>query len=73
MVDSSSNAVNSKKLPWRRALQVSYPPVTEETGAMGREIESRQGSFWKITLSKYATLSTVKRWDWQREISNVWK
>jgi hypothetical protein len=29
--------------PWRRGLVVSSPPATEETGAMGREIESRQG------------------------------
>jgi hypothetical protein len=28
--------------PWRRGLVVSSPPATEETGAMGREIESRQ-------------------------------
>jgi hypothetical protein len=33
-------------LPWRRGLVVSSPPTTEETGAMGREIESRQGMGW---------------------------
>jgi hypothetical protein len=32
--------------PWRRGLVVLYPPATEETGAMGREIESRQGIGW---------------------------
>jgi hypothetical protein len=31
-------------LPWRSGLVVSSPPATEETGAMGREIESRQGT-----------------------------
>jgi hypothetical protein len=30
----------------RRGLAGSTPPVTEETGAMGREIESRQGIGW---------------------------
>jgi hypothetical protein len=29
--------------PWRRGLVVSVPLTIEETGAMGREIESRQG------------------------------
>jgi hypothetical protein len=29
-------------MPRRRGLVVSSPPVIEETGAMGREIESRQ-------------------------------
>jgi hypothetical protein len=29
--------------PWRRGLVVSSPHATEETGAMGREIESSQG------------------------------
>jgi hypothetical protein len=33
----------------RRGLVVSSPPATEVTGAMGREIESRQvGSFLKV-------------------------
>jgi hypothetical protein len=32
-----------RNLPWRRGLGVSSPPATEETGAMGREIKSRQG------------------------------
>jgi hypothetical protein len=35
-----------KTLAWRRGLVVSSPPATEETGAMGREIESRQGIGW---------------------------
>jgi hypothetical protein len=30
-------------IPWRRGLVVSSPPATEETKAMGRETESRQG------------------------------
>jgi hypothetical protein len=33
-------------LPWRRGQVVSSPPSTEETEAMGREIESRQGIRW---------------------------
>jgi hypothetical protein len=33
--------------PWRRGLVVSSPPTTEETGAMDREIESRQGIAWE--------------------------
>jgi hypothetical protein len=39
----SKNKQNSK---WRRGLVVSSPSATEETGAMGREIESRQGIGW---------------------------
>jgi hypothetical protein len=31
------------KMAWRRGLVISSPPATEETGAMGSEIESRQG------------------------------
>jgi hypothetical protein len=30
-------------MPWRRGLAVSSPSATEETGAIGREIESRKG------------------------------
>jgi hypothetical protein len=33
-------------MPWRRDLVVSSPPATEESGAMGLEIESRQGIGW---------------------------
>jgi hypothetical protein len=36
---------------WRGLLMyvvVSFPPATEETGAMGREIESHQGIGWQI-------------------------
>jgi hypothetical protein len=29
------------RLPWRRGLVVSTPPATEETAAMGWEIEYR--------------------------------
>jgi hypothetical protein len=29
--------------PWRCGLVASFPPDTEETGAMGRNIEARQG------------------------------
>jgi hypothetical protein len=32
-----------KKKPWLRGLVLLSPPVTEETGAMGREIETRKG------------------------------
>jgi hypothetical protein len=32
--------------PWRSGLVVMSPPATEETGAMGRGIESRQGIGW---------------------------
>jgi hypothetical protein len=34
------------KLPWRRGLVVSSPPATKQIVAMGREIESRQGTGW---------------------------
>jgi hypothetical protein len=37
---------NFLDLPWRRGLVVSSPPNTEETGALGREIESCQGIGW---------------------------
>jgi hypothetical protein len=34
---------------WWHGLVVSSPPATDETGAMGREIESRQGMpFFKL-------------------------
>jgi hypothetical protein len=32
--------------PWRHGLVESSPTATEETEAMGREIESRQGIEW---------------------------
>jgi hypothetical protein len=32
---------NPKKLPWRHGLVVSSPSATDETGAIGREVESR--------------------------------
>jgi hypothetical protein len=32
--------------PWRAGLVVTSPPDAEETGAMGREIESRRGIGW---------------------------
>jgi hypothetical protein len=35
--------LNNSIAPWRRGLVVSSPPATEETGAMGREIESHLG------------------------------
>jgi hypothetical protein len=35
--------IHTGTLPWRLGLVVSSPPATEETGAMGREIESRRG------------------------------
>jgi hypothetical protein len=37
-------------MPWRGVvrLEVSSPPATEETGAMGRKIESRQGIGWQL-------------------------
>jgi hypothetical protein len=31
-----------KICPWQRGLGVTSPPTTEEIGAMGHEIESRQ-------------------------------
>jgi hypothetical protein len=34
------------KPSWRRGLVVQPPPATEETGAMGREIEYRQDIGW---------------------------
>jgi hypothetical protein len=39
---------------WRRGLVVSSPPTNEETGAMGREIESHRG----IALRKVFELCT---------------
>jgi hypothetical protein len=33
-------------LPWRCGLGVPSTPATEDTGAMDREIESRQGIGW---------------------------
>jgi hypothetical protein len=32
----------------RRSGHCNYPPATEETGAMGREIESREGIGWQL-------------------------
>jgi hypothetical protein len=32
--------------PWRRGLVASFLPTFEETGAMGREFESRQVIGW---------------------------
>jgi hypothetical protein len=32
-----------EKTPRRRGLVVTSPPATKEIGAMGRDIESRQG------------------------------
>jgi hypothetical protein len=40
------SSIKYQTLPWRRGLVVSSPPPSEETGAMGREIESRQGIGW---------------------------
>jgi hypothetical protein len=37
-----------------RGLMVSSPPATEETGAMGREIETRQGMYRVIAIFKNA-------------------
>jgi hypothetical protein len=38
-------------LPWRCGLLLSTPPATEETAAMGRKTESRQGiGFWIVVL-----------------------
>jgi hypothetical protein len=34
---------NNPVLPWRRGRVVLSPPAAKETGAIGREIESRQG------------------------------
>jgi hypothetical protein len=39
-------------LPWCRGLVVSSPPAAEETGAMDREIESRQGKWRGFFLKK---------------------
>jgi hypothetical protein len=36
----------SRHLPWRNGLVVLSPPAIEETGAMGREIKSREGIGW---------------------------
>jgi hypothetical protein len=44
--------VNIHFLPCRRGLVVSSPPATEETGAMGCEIESRPGICKVVALKK---------------------
>jgi hypothetical protein len=41
----SGNDNMYQKLPWRRGLVASSPPASEKTGAMGRVIESRQGTY----------------------------
>jgi hypothetical protein len=50
-------------LPWRATwstyIVVSSPPATEETGAMGRDIESRLGIGWYLLKNK-------------RIITNLW-
>jgi hypothetical protein len=38
--------MNFENVPWRRGLLVLSPPATEESEAMGRDIESRQGNFY---------------------------
>jgi hypothetical protein len=44
---------NVKKImPLRRGLVVSFPPATEETGAMGLEIESPRGYRVVVFLNK---------------------
>jgi hypothetical protein len=40
-------------------LVVSSPPAAEETGAMGREIESRQGIGWSLYILKMLLSSTA--------------
>jgi hypothetical protein len=50
--------------PWRRGLVVTSPPATEEIGAIGREIESRQGIhrvvvFMKTKLKKLCSTLTL--------------
>jgi hypothetical protein len=55
--------VTAVGMPWRRGLVVSSRPATEQIGAMGREIESRQGKGWKLSEEKNSsghTLMTVK-------------
>jgi hypothetical protein len=34
----------------RRGLVVSFPLIIEETGSVGREIESRQGTGWQLLI-----------------------
>jgi hypothetical protein len=54
------NIKNGKRYtkPWRCVLLVSSLPATGETGAMGREIESRQGIFIYLDFSE--TLKAVQ-------------
>jgi hypothetical protein len=40
---------------WRSGPVVSFPPATEETGAMGVEIEPRQGNDWYLWKIKVST------------------
>jgi hypothetical protein len=48
---------------------VSSPPVTKKIGAMGREVESRQGKGWDVALkNKYCVkyffcLHKILRWN----------
>jgi hypothetical protein len=59
------------QLYWRRGLVESSPPVTEETGAMGREIESRQGMYSVVALKNWAQLlKSDLKWVWFVEYFN---
>jgi hypothetical protein len=40
---------------------VSPPPATEETEAMGREIESRRGDFFRSVLMKRTNVDVTSK------------
>jgi hypothetical protein len=45
-VPSTRKFIGEEMYPWRRSLVVSSLPATEETGAVGREIEPHHGIGW---------------------------
>jgi hypothetical protein len=45
-----SSFFNFKRRTGGGVLWLMSPPVTEEIGAMGREIEPRQGIWWKLKI-----------------------
>jgi hypothetical protein len=48
-------------VPWRRGLLVSSPPANEQAGAMGRDIESRQGMHRVVAFILKMFIWTLKR------------
>jgi hypothetical protein len=48
-IHKNISPVKNALAPWG----TSSPPVTEETGAIGREIKSRQDKGWLVALKTY--------------------